>query len=384
MRTITRSVTFDDPLYGRIEFSAELARLFDTPEMRRLQKVQISIPSQFLRTKPCASRFEHSRGVAHLAHVLAHANPEFAETSLELQYAALVHDVGTPPFSHCSETVMQQQLGADHEDFGRAILGGSTVERLAMSLGVDLDTAYEYGKGPLFNGYPDLDNADNTPRFGTSQGLCALDYDPVKLAQGLCRVNGQYALRHEVEDEVVNWAACRREVYGFVYSPDHQAPYLMLRRAVELMAADNGIPVSFFTMTDAEALNFLTQRGGRSTRQLIEAATRHEDYLLVFQEEVTVALAKNILIEELANAIARELGIPLDCICASLQRGRGEKHRTLPFVDDAGRVLPLPANGTPVLWKIVVYVAPPYRTYHQKIRKYIQDRLNVALYALSA
>lgn len=385
MSTITRQVAVDDPLYGCIEFSAEFARLFDTPEMQRLQEVQISIPSCFLQTPtPCASRFEHSRGVAYLAQVLARANPEFTATSLELQYAALVHDVGTPPFSHCSETIMQQQLAMDHEAFGRAILSGSTVECLAVSLGIDIEVASEYGRSKLFNGYPDLDNADNTPRYGTSQGLCQLNYDPVKLARGFCRVNGQYCLHQEGEGEVTKWAQCRRDIYdGYVYSPAHQAPYLMLRRAVELLAIDNELPRSFFTMTDAEALTFLLERGSTSTRQLIVGATRHEDYVLVFQEEVLVMLANELKIGELANAIARDLDdLPPHCVCASLQRGRGDKHRSLPFVDRAGYVHPLPRNGKPQFWKIVVYVAPHYQNRGQEIREYVDDQLNKTLCTL--
>jgi len=73
-----------DKLYGGIRVTESDLRLFQTPEFRRLQEVSLSAtPPWLLPARKCASRFEHSIGVAHLAKIIG-KKEEFKETAKDL------------------------------------------------------------------------------------------------------------------------------------------------------------------------------------------------------------------------------------------------------------------------------------------------------------
>ena len=60
-----------DRLYGEIKFTENDWRLFQAPELTRLRQVSLSaIPPWCLATGTCASKFEHTLGVSHLARLV--------------------------------------------------------------------------------------------------------------------------------------------------------------------------------------------------------------------------------------------------------------------------------------------------------------------------
>src|SRR5690606_20689980 len=94
---------FYDRLYGQISFEEDELKIIKHPAFLRLHRVSLSaIPPWFLPTGTCASKFEHSIGVAYLAKLLGQ-HPDFRDLKMEIFFAALLHDIGTPPFSHTSE-----------------------------------------------------------------------------------------------------------------------------------------------------------------------------------------------------------------------------------------------------------------------------------------
>ena len=92
-----------DPLYGQKEISNKEFSLFQTKALTRLRDVSLSaVLPLALPSGMVASRFEHSVGVAFLTKKLCQKKP-FSKIKDNLYLAALLHDIGSPPFSHLSD-----------------------------------------------------------------------------------------------------------------------------------------------------------------------------------------------------------------------------------------------------------------------------------------
>jgi HD superfamily phosphohydrolase len=177
--------------------------------------------NQFVAFPAFASttRYEHSLGVCFLAGICAsHLNLSESQ-KMELMLACLYHDVGTPPFAHAMEEVLQREFGFDHEANLRQLLIGNTGEfdyesaqiydgkmlRLnsvcqrakKKGIAIDLDRIARIATGdpsePLSllvcGEGMDLDNIDNIIRASTAMGIIDINYSTTaeKLAHSLAR-----------------------------------------------------------------------------------------------------------------------------------------------------------------------------------------------------
>ncbi len=148
------SVEVRDPVHGAIVLDRSEVAVADHPWVQRLRHVRQTGFSQLAFPGATHSRYVHSIGVMHLAGLafdqayrdFPFARPEARERFRSAtRLAALCHDLGHPPFSHCTEFAMPHlsALGttwlraedrmATHEDYTVAILErtdlGRTVDR---------------------------------------------------------------------------------------------------------------------------------------------------------------------------------------------------------------------------------------------------------------
>ncbi|MEO0606246.1 MAG: HD domain-containing protein, partial [Myxococcota bacterium] len=140
-----------DPIHGAIELSPSETVILDDPWVQRLRSVRQMGFSQMAFPGAVHTRYVHSLGVMHLAGQAFDAALDGAAFSSEavrarlrsaVRIAALCHDLGHPPFSHCMEFAMPPvadlQLGwldpgdrmATHEDYTIAILEHTSLGRL--------------------------------------------------------------------------------------------------------------------------------------------------------------------------------------------------------------------------------------------------------------
>ena len=116
-----KSRTYHDPLHGAISLDggdpveALLIRLIDTPAFQRLRRIR-QLDTAFLTFHGAeGSRFTHSVGVLQvtrrLLDKLARRYPELRPYRAVTLVAALLHDIGHPPFSHAGEEI----FGCRHE-----------------------------------------------------------------------------------------------------------------------------------------------------------------------------------------------------------------------------------------------------------------------------
>ncbi len=117
-----------DALHGDIILPDYISRIVDTRSFQRLRYIQQLATCHYAFPSATHSRFSHSIGVYHLAtRLVEELNDRYPGRINEVDarlvpIAALLHDVGHPPFSHMLETPEVFATFADHEEWGRRIL----------------------------------------------------------------------------------------------------------------------------------------------------------------------------------------------------------------------------------------------------------------------
>lgn len=338
------TVTIEDRLYGSLEVTDDDLKLFQTTPLTRLRQVSLSAtPYWLVPAGICASRFEHSVGVGHLARIVGQ-KPAFADLARDIYFAALLHDVGTPPFAHLGEHFLKILLDINHEEFAQNIIYEAELSGIIKNQGGSIENVCKLITGKnrpysdLVNGSVDLDNLDNTLRFGLSQGIFqAPFYRPERLAESFFLCGNQLCLDEEALTDISGWEICRSRTYDFVYSPLNLIGGVMLFRALGIACREGQIPDEFFLMTDAQAFEFLSETTNRQTALLIERARQWEFYSRIYFYKTSdlLPIVKNMdpmARMNLADEISRLLAIPAEDVCVHLGRDKGYKEITVPIV----------------------------------------------------
>lgn len=117
-----------DNVHRDIVLSDDISRLVDTRTFQRLRDIKQLATCHYVFPTATHTRFVHSLGAQHLAGVLLEhletVNPGVitAEDAKLVRYAALLHDIGHPPFSHSLENDRVFAHYQHHENWGRMIL----------------------------------------------------------------------------------------------------------------------------------------------------------------------------------------------------------------------------------------------------------------------
>lgn len=279
-----------DRMYGEYKFPSIIMDLLNCPGLLRLRDVRMA-NNQFAAFPAFSTttRYEHSLGVCHLAGICADEIELSEKEKIELMIACLYHDVGTPPFAHAMEEVLQARFGFDHEENLKNLIMGTTGQfdgelaqiyqgeglkirsicqgSKARKLKIDIHKIAKLAAGdsdeylsPLLNGNGmDLDNIDNVLRASSAMGL--ISYDAGELAQSLATAflinenqvnyNGLYSR------EIRKWQEIRDIQYSAIFeSIDDFAYQTMIKKAIaQLLDSENDISqldINSWRLTDSE------------------------------------------------------------------------------------------------------------------------------------
>ena len=117
-----------DNVHRDIVLTDDISRLVDTRTFQRLRDIKQLATCHYVFPTATHTRFVHSLGAQHLAGVLLEhletVNPgRISPGDARLvRYAALLHDIGHPPFSHALEDERVYATYKHHEKWGRLIL----------------------------------------------------------------------------------------------------------------------------------------------------------------------------------------------------------------------------------------------------------------------
>ena len=227
-----------DRLYKEVKFPRIIMELLNCPGLLRLRDVRMA-NNQFVAFPAFAnsSRYEHSLGVCYLAGICA-KNLELSEKdTIELMMACLYHDVGTPPFAHAMEEVLQVKFSFDHEQNLKNLIMGTTgnfdgefaqiyqgqglkilsvcQSKEARKLGVNLHRIAKLAAGDseeflsdLVNSKGmDLDNIDNIFRASSAMGILSEECGELAkmLASSFMIKDGEICLNGMYLEQIHKW-----------------------------------------------------------------------------------------------------------------------------------------------------------------------------------
>jgi hypothetical protein len=136
-------IYFKDPLYEFIELPKILKPIVDSLEMQRLRRIKQLTGAEYVYPGANHTRFEHSLGTFHLASKFVDQlrradQAEITDSEeLEVQIAALLHDIGHGPFSHTFEEILELLYNKNHEEITEQLVESSEIAETIRTLGLD-------------------------------------------------------------------------------------------------------------------------------------------------------------------------------------------------------------------------------------------------------
>lgn len=236
---------FRDAMYGEIQLPDWIDPFLRLPEFVRLRGVRLSnIDSIQYKDFGSATRYDHAIGVTHLALRAAKAKRLDKRETVHLALAALLHDVGTPPFGHTFELVFDD---IDHELECFAALGiynngteptlwafrGELPQfekrccALSRTLGIGINPEL-IGQmingggdlGFLIRGTLDLDNADNVLRGAHYMGIPTSGKLAEDITDWLSTHSASPSLINPLPPAPSKWVEFKNEYYRLFYDCD--------------------------------------------------------------------------------------------------------------------------------------------------------------------
>ena len=260
--------TIKDSVHDHITVRGVAEALLDTPPVQRLRRVKQLGTVGLVYPSANHTRFEHSLGVYHLAEeALGHLGIEGAQAE-RVRAAALLHDVGHPPFSHNTEELLQRHAGRAHDEVHDLLRGGE-VARVLEANDLDPDRVAglvggEGGFGQLVSGELDVDRMDYLVRDAHHTGVPYGTIDHGRLVRELRFVGDELVLAEGNVQTAESLLLARALMNPTVYN--HHVARISkatLRRGAERLVRSGAVdPVTFAGMDDADLLVAMREHEG--------------------------------------------------------------------------------------------------------------------------
>ncbi|PSP75525.1 phosphohydrolase [Halobacteriales archaeon QS_3_64_16] len=235
-----------DSVHDYIEVSGVARDLLDTPTLQRLRHVTQLGTAGYVYPAANHTRFEHSLGVYHLAsEALSHLDIEGRQAE-RVRAAAICHDIGHGPYSHCLEELIYRRTGKYHDDVADLLSEGQIAAVLAahdLDPGTVADLVRGEGRlGQLISGELDVDRTDYLVRDAHHTGVPYGTIDHGRLTRELRFVDGELVLEEgnvqTAESLLVARALMNPTVYNHHVTRISKA---MLQRGAERLLAESDL-----------------------------------------------------------------------------------------------------------------------------------------------
>ena len=357
---------FRDILYGSIEIPDWLVPFLTMPEFVRLRGVRLSnIDSIEFKDFGGPMRWEHSIGVAHLALEIAKLKKLSFEDTVKITLAALLHDVGTPPFAHTVEHIFENfdheeaavKLLSEGDKWGTGVFEGESPQfhKLCENLNrfhkvkIDPKEIAELitGNGEngfLINGSIDLDNIDNLIRACLFLGK-DIDKDlPYKLLEWLSKYQSAPTGIYNLEEKAVKqWIEYRGFLYkSFFNSTDMELGRQAFLQHIIRRAYNEGITKKSVIWSTDESLLYMienhnsTETGKKMYPHTLKTLVKSFRLLEKTYKYISIPIDNNDDLRKLtprfANWLEKELSNEFfePFIIVNQRRYRGEEKLFLP------------------------------------------------------
>ncbi len=392
-----------DPVHGTIALDATAVALIGTPAFQRLWGIRQTSFAHLVFPGANHTRLEHSLGTYWVAREMAARLGVAAPHAARVAAAALLHDLGHPPFSHTLDGPLREVLGIDHERLSRNRIEGTDPTRpertpsvaraleahgLAPRSVADLiDPPTRGGAPPLLgeilHGAIDADRIDYLQRDAHYTGVAHGAIDAVRLLDTLRAAGGHLAFAEKGRAAVEGFLVGRTLMYSTVYyHKTVRAAESMAQAAVERLPEYPDDAHALFGLTDGELMVRLRAAAGASAR-LADGLLERRLFKRVhgwrnvpparrpaFERLARHPADRRTLEDEMAAGIGAPPGSVLLDLAGMAPRGRpAEDWGRIGVVVDGRAAHPFRAAGPwhslairpPSEWAVGVYVDPRYR-----------------------
>jgi HD superfamily phosphohydrolase len=251
--------TIKDSVHDHITVTGVARDLLDTPAVQRLRRVAQLGTVSLVYPSANHTRFEHSLGVYHLAcEALDHLGIAGADAE-RVRAAAILHDVGHPPFSHTVEELVARRTGRYHDDVDALLSRGAVARVLddhGLRPGAVADLVAGEGRlGQLVAGELDVDRMDYLVRDAHHTGVPYGTIDHGRLVRELAFLDGKLVLDEGNVQSAESLLLARALMHPTVYA--HHVARIskaMLRRSAEGLVAAGTPANELARMDDADLL----------------------------------------------------------------------------------------------------------------------------------
>lgn len=227
-KKLTEEKVFKDPVHRYIHVRDQVIwDLIKTKEFQRLRRIR-QLGTLYLAFHSAEhSRFNHSLGVYEIVRRMVVNFREFEEWDNEdrllVLCAALLHDLGHGPFSHCFETI----FNTDHEEFTRKIILGNTeVNAVLKKVGVDfpLEVAQVIDKThenklviSMISSQIDADRMDYLQRDSYYTGVSYGNFDMERILRVMRPSKDEVIIKDSGMHAVEDYLMSRYQMYWQIY-----------------------------------------------------------------------------------------------------------------------------------------------------------------------
>jgi hypothetical protein len=386
-----------DPIHGYIEISPYIEKLLDTRAVQRLRNIKQLGWTNLVYPGANHTRFEHSLGTYYLASKIS--TELSAQERMEIEIAALLHDIGHGPYSHDIEDILEFYTRKKHSDV-KHLLENREIIDVFEKFSVNPSTISDHiqGKtriGQIINGTLDVDRMDYLIRDAYYTGVAYGIVDYEHLLRNFRFHEENIVLYHRGLKSAESLLMSRFLMYPTVYN--HHVGRIsgaMFVNALDVAIREGEIdPMLLQSMEDYE-LNVKLRSCNQYSAGIIDRLNNRSLFKRALYvgfdlvDRSIVKYSKNH--REIASEIARMAGIENGFILVDIPKIPEFKERHmkvlmendhLKYMDDVSRLVRIIEESYVNDWRMGVYTLPEHR---EKVGKIAREYFNVERMAKQA